>query len=223
MTEKEHFFSRIIRVGFYASMLYAGYLLVLLSLPYIEMKPGIEFLKTKQLIYHIKAWRWSFYFHVFFSIVVFAAGLLQFSSWIYRKSAKIHRISGYVYVFVLLVVSGPSALVMSFYANGGIASKISFVLLSICWIGATIFALISASKRNFIAHGNWMLRSFALTLSAVSLRFYAYLMDVFAFDLHPITAYTWLTWLSWIPNLLVAEWMISRRWSERFLEKLNQK
>jgi hypothetical protein len=60
-------------------------------------------------------------------------------------------------------------------------------------------------KRNFTKHGEWMLRSYALTLSAIMLRSYALLFDVLHIDMHPRNVYITIAWLSWVPNLLVAE------------------
>jgi len=187
------------------AILYASYLLILLSLPYIHFEPGVEFLQTKQLIYHIDWWRWSFYIHVFSSPVVILTGPLQFNRKLIASYPSVHRKIGWVYVFFVLLISGPSALIMSFYANGSYAAQISFVFLSLFWILFTLLSLISIRKGNVAQHRIWMFRSYALTLSAVTLRFYAYLFDVFRVDLPPNETYILLTWISWIPNLIFVE------------------
>lgn len=184
----------------------AGIILMLnLSLPYLAIKPGIDFLKTKNTVYHIAHWRWSFYVHVFTSIFVLAAGMLQFNGFILRSCKKLHRASGYVYVTIVLLVSGPAGLVMGFYANGGLPARISFVMLAILWLATTVLALRCALQRQFIAHGKWMARSYALTLSALTLRLYALLIGLFNLELRPATAYIIIAWLSWTLNLAVAE------------------
>lgn len=203
---------------FVLGVLYASYLLLLLSLPYLEMKRGVDFLKTKQLIYHIKHWRYSFYIHVFSSVFIVLCGLLQFSKTILKKHVIIHRISGFSYLILLLLISGPAALVMSLYANGSYPAQISFVLLSIFWLGTTLMAYLFLRKKDYQKHGNWMLRSYALTLSAVTLRLYSYLFDVFHHTFHPVDLYVLLAWLSWIPNLLVAEILIKKGTIKRLLE-----
>ncbi len=206
-----------ISFGFLAILIiYATYLLILLSIPYLEQKPGIDFLKTKYLIYHIKHWRYSFYLHVFFSFLLLICGLFQFNKIILKRFVKIHRISGALYLIVLLLVSGPSALIMSIYANGGIPAQISFTLLSILWISFTFLAWLKVRKKQYIRHGKLLLCSYALTLSAVTLRFYAYLFDVFNVPLHPVDTYVLLSYLSWIPNLFIALVLIR----SKFIEKL---
>lgn len=202
---------------FVIGILYASYLLLLLSVPYLEMRRGVDFLKTKQLIYHIKHWRFSFYIHVFTSILIITSGLFQFSKLILAKHPKIHRISGFIYLITTLLISGPSALVMSFYANGGYPAQASFVILSILWLGTTFLAYYFVRQKNYITHGKWMLRSYALTLSAVSLRLYSYAFDFFHFRMDPVDLYILLSWMSWIPNLIIAEILIRRGLVQRII------
>lgn len=199
-------------------ILFASYLLVLLSLPYIHLVPGVEFLATKQLIYHIKIWRLSFYIHVFSSAAIIFSGLFQFNRFVIHRKVGLHRFLGYIYVAGVLMVSGPAAFVMSLYANGGWRSQTSFVILSVLWIFTTAYALRCVFRKQYEKHGNWLLRSYALTLSAVTLRFYAYLFDVFRIDIPPRETYILLSWISWVPNLLFAEILI-RKGYIRFLLK----
>ena len=98
---------------------------------------------------------------------------------------------------------------MAFYANGTLAAKSSFVILSLLWIGFTLLAAYFARKKNFPVHKNWMMRSYALTLSAISLRFYAWLLPRFL-HLDGVSEYTFIAWISWTINLLVAELLILR-------------
>ena len=192
----------------FIAIAYASYLLILLSLPYIHFERNVDFLKTKQLIYHLKYWRVSFYIHVFTSPVVIISGLFQFNRWILKNHARIHRISGYVYILTVIFITGPAAFIMSLWANGGRIAQLSFVLLSILWVLFTYLAYHHVKKGSIDRHAKWMLRSYALTLSAVTLRFYAYLFDVINLDLGPKETYILLAYIAWIPNLLIAEILI---------------
>lgn len=192
----------------FIAIAYASYLLILLSLPYIHFERNVDFLKTKQLIYHLKYWRVSFYIHVFTSPVAIISGLFQFNRWILKNHARIHRISGYAYILTVIFITGPAAFIMSLWANGGRIAQLSFVLLSILWILFTYLAYHHVKKGSIDRHAKWMLRSYALTLSAVTLRFYAYLFDVFNLDLGPKETYILLAYIAWIPNLLIAEILI---------------
>lgn len=196
------------RLLVYCGFLYAIYLLILLSLPYIHFKPGVDFLKTKQLVYHKFWWRWSFYVHVFSSPLVLLSGLLQFNTYFIFKFPSWHRNAGKLYLFCVLFLAAPSAFLMGLEANGGILAQLSFIVLSFLWFLYTILAYTSIRKRQVEKHGNFMLRSFSLALSAVSLRFYLYLFYSFKTNIPPIELYVLASWLSWIPNLLIAELFI---------------
>ncbi len=209
----------LLNVLTFAIISYASYLLILLSLPYIYFEPNVDFLATKQLIYHIRPWRVSFYIHVFSSPIVIVCGLFQFSRWILNKYPRFHRASGYTYTIVVLLVTGPAAFVMSLYANGGYPAQVSFVLLSVLWLLFTFIALRKAKQQDYIAHVKWNMRSYALTLSAVSLRFYAYLFDVFNIDLGPRETYILIAYISWIPNLLFVELLIWWKYPQYLLKK----
>lgn len=183
------------------------WLMIGLSLPYLSFETDVDFLLTKQKIIHIKHWRYAFYCHVFFSIFSLLAGLTQFSAYLLKKHRAIHRLMGYVYIVDVICLAGPSGLIMAFYANGNVVSKTSFILLSLLWITFTALALAKAFRKSFKAHEAWMIRSFALTLSAITLRLLALVLPHFVhLDAH--TAYALIAWLSWLLNLLIAEWII---------------
>jgi hypothetical protein len=186
------------------------WLMLDLIIPYLNFHHEVDFLLTKQKIIHIKHWRYAFYLHVMFSIFSMLAGFTQFSKYIMNNYKKAHRLFGYIYVIDILCLAGPSGLIMSFYANGTIISKTSFVILSLLWIYTTIMALNAAMKKDFPSHEKWMVRSFALTLSAISLRLMALIMPKFI-HLEAHDAYALIAWLSWTVNLLIAELIIYRK------------
>jgi len=184
-----------------------------LTLPYLNFTYDVEFLLTKQKIIHIKHWRYAFNFHIIFSVFSLVAGITQFSNYIITKHKKLHRIMGYIYVVDVMCIAGPSGLIMAFYANGDIVSKTSFIVLSILWVLFTAIALVKAFKKNFIEHEKWMIRSYALTLSAITLRLLALVMPkIIHLDAHQ--EYAAIAWLSWLINLIIAEYII-------FEKKLN--
>jgi len=186
-----------------------SFLMLRIIVLYIPMHTDVAFLQLKQSYIHITEWRIAFFVHAFTSIFVLLAGFTQFSRWLLRNKPRLHRILGYGYVINILMVTGPAAFLMSFYANGGLSSQIAFVLLSVLWIGSTAMALYKALKKDFRAHRYFMMRSFALTLSALTLRIWKVLLANFT-DLPPLERYRVIAWLGWTLNLLVAEWLIYR-------------
>jgi len=98
---------------------------------------------------------------------------------------------------------------MAFYANGGLASRTSFVIISVLWWYFTFIAYRRIRQRNYNAHLAYMFRSYALTLSAITLRTYVLLLPYFS-HMHGKEMYTFVAWMSWVPNLVVAELLIRR-------------
>lgn len=185
-------------------IVYCSALMLLITLPYLSFKLDVDFLITKQRIIHLKHWRWAFYLHILTSFFVMLAGAVQFNSWILKKYKAWHRRVGKLYVYIILFLSGPAALVMSFYANGDRISRISFVLLSVLWITFTSIAFLQAIRGNLASHRQFMIRSYALTLSAITLRLYALIIPHFMY-IEAKTEYALIAWASWTLNLLVAE------------------
>jgi hypothetical protein len=174
---------------------------------YIPLRTDVAFLQLKQDYIGITHWRIAFFVHVFTSIVVLLAGFTQFSKYILRHYKKLHRTLGYVYVINILMVTGPASLLMGFYANGGTTSIIGFVLLAVLWILFTAMALYFAIKKDFVQHRNFMIRSFALTLSAISLRLWKVFFAYFT-DIPPMDRYRIIAWLGWGLNFILAEIII---------------
>jgi uncharacterized membrane protein len=197
----------ILKVSFQFLLAYFIYLMLVIIVPHLSLQPEVGFLQLKTAVYGNTIWRVSFYTHVFSSIFVLFAGFTQFSKRVLTQWPGFHRILGYAYVGNILLVTGPSALVMSFYTNGGISSIIAFVLLSFFWIGSTLIALVKAKQGNIQQHKNFMIRSYALTLSAISLRLWKMFFATFT-DVAPMDRYRIIAWLGWVLNLAIAEYII---------------
>jgi len=203
-------FKKISNITWLICISFFCWLMLDLTLPYLSFESDVDFLATKQKIIHIKHWRYSFYVHVMFSIFALAAGLTQFSNYIIKKHKRLHRVMGYIYITDVLLLAGPTGLIMGFYANGTLAAKSSFILLSILWIIFTALAYRFALNKDFVSHKNWMIRSYALTLSAITLRLFALFLPKW-FHMEAFTEYTLIAWLSWTVNLVIAEGFILMR------------
>jgi hypothetical protein len=190
-------------------------LMIRLSLPYTAMRSDVDFLQTKQNVYHIGYWRISFYIHVFTSCLVLVAGFTQFNPWLLRRRPRIHRWMGWAYLVTVVGISGPAAFMMAWHANGGLPARTSFTLLAFLWVVFTGYAGWMAIRRKFAAHGAFMVRSYALTLSAITLRVYTYISVYLPLYASPKDIYITTAWLSWVPNLIIAELLIRRGWVEK--------
>jgi len=201
-------------------VLFFCFLMARIILPYFSWRWDVDFLLTKQFIIHLDHYRLAFYTHIFSSLVVLFAGAFLFSSYILNHFANLHRIFGKTYVGILLFLSAPSGMVMAYYANGGIWVQLSFFILTPLWWYFTYKGFASIRNKDVVAHKMWMIRSYALTLSAISLRGFQVILGQFEL-INPEFQYLFVSWLSWIGNLILAELIIlySKRLSRNKLSR----
>jgi len=174
------------------------------------MRYDVAFLNLKSDEIQFLYYKIAFFTHVYTSWAVILIGFFQFWKLIRFRYPNLHRLFGKLYIFIILIFSAPSGLVMSFVANGGIWAQISFVVLSILWIFFTYKSYQFARSKNWKKHEEYILRSYALTLSAVSLRLFKMIIAN-VFDLPPMDTYRFVAWLGWIFNLCIVELYIRRK------------
>jgi len=146
--------------------------------------------------------------HLAGGIVALVLGAFQVNSRLRSRFLSIHRWSGRVYVFAA-VVGGVAGFTLALHSFGGLVTHFGFGLMAICWVVATLNAYRHIRRGDLIAHRAWMLRSYALTLAAVTLRIYLPLSQIAAIEFE--AAYQAISWLCWVPNLLVVEWFVLAR------------
>jgi uncharacterized membrane protein len=148
------------------------------------------------------------YAHVFGAAVALVLGPFQFWSRLRNRRLQLHRWLGRLYLGVGVLIGGVSGLFMATHAFGGPTARAGFASLALAWLYTGFRAYIAIRTRDTIAHRRWMLRNFALTFAAVTLRLYlpAAVTSGLAFEV----AYPVIAWLCWVPNLLAAELLINR-------------
>ena len=157
-----------------------------------------------------EAHRLAIYVHVFASAVALTFGPMQFSRRLRTARPTVHRWSGRLYLLIGVLVGGVTGLVLAFHAFGGLVSQLGFGCLAVSWLYTGIRAYVAIRSREIAAHRRWMVRNFALTFAAVTLRLWlpAAVAAGVPFDL----AYPAIAWLCWVPNLLLAErWIVRPR------------
>ena len=194
----------------YAIMTIGIILMLRIISAYVGFDSHAGFLAFKQDYLHITTWKIAFYIHVFASIFTLIAGFTQFSDFLLQKQRALHRWIGKAYVFNILFINFPSALIMAVYANGQLPSKIAFVTLDVLWFYFTYKAYTEIRKKQVLAHEEFMIRSYALTCTALTLRLWKMILTSTT-DLDPNTIYMIDAWLGFVPNLLVAEILIYRK------------
>lgn len=158
------------------------------------------------------AYRAAFYLHIFSGPLVLFNGLILLSEYIRRHHGGWHRYLGRIQVVVLLLFVLPSSVVMSRRAFGGWPAGLSFLLLSAATASCAVVGVIHARRRRFDRHRRWMLRSYVLICSAVSLRLISGAAGLFEVP-SPEHAYIFAAWSSWL--LPLAAYEIVERWPAR--------
>jgi len=176
--------------------------------PYLSGKLDVDFLITKQHLIHLQHYQIAFYTHIFSSLPVLFFGAFLFSSNIQRKFPFLHRNIGKLYVVLVLLLAAPSGMVMAWYANGGIWAKIAFLLATPLWWWFTWQGLQTARNRQFSAHRKWMIRSYAMSFSAITLRVSQLILNEINL-VDPAHHYVLVSWSSWLFNLAVVELYLS--------------
>lgn len=193
----------------WSAMAFLSVYLGLITFEYFSMRTDIGFLLAKKGFITNKAWMTAFYIHISSSILVVFAGPFQFVKAVRQKFTPVHRYLGRIYVGAILLLAAPSGLYMAVYANGGLGSQVGFSILSVLWFAFTLLAYLRVREGNIAAHRQWMLRSYALAFSAVTLRLYVGLLSEFTSLNHDFIVVI-TAWINWVPNLMVAEYIIRR-------------
>jgi len=152
---------------------------------------------------------WAFRLHAGGGGLALVLGAMQFLSPIRRHLPALHRWSGRVYVLAVLG-SATGALVMAQTASGGGHNMFAFISLALFWLFTTGMALQSILTGKVEAHRRWMVRSYAMTFAAVTLRVGIPGLIIYG-GFSEAEAYSIVAWASWCFNLFFAEWFILRR------------
>lgn len=143
--------------------------------------------------------------HAVSSATALLIGPLQFAARLRRSRPGMHRAVGISYVSACLA-GGLSALPLAIGSVAGQLASAGFIGLGTALMATTVIALQRIRSGQVAAHRRWMARSFALTLSAVTLRLYLFVSGVLRIDY--FSAYPIIAWACWLPNILAVEWYI---------------
>jgi uncharacterized membrane protein len=146
--------------------------------------------------------------HAITASIALLVGAFQFVRNRRGGRARWHRASGAVYMACCLA-SAPAGLLLALGTSAGPIASVGFGVLALVWFYATAQGLRALLAGRYAEHGEWMLRSYALTFAAVTLRLYLPLLPMLGIDF--VEGYRAISYLCWIPNLLIAEAMIASR------------
>jgi uncharacterized membrane protein len=141
--------------------------------------------------------------HAVLAATALLVGPFQFLPRLRARAPRVHRTLGKIYVFACLAAA-PAGLILATHSAAGPVAQSGFGVLSVIWFAVTAFALRLAMTRRFAEHRRWMIRSFAMTFAAVTLRLYLPIPPMFL-HMSFIEGYRAISWFCWTSNLLVAE------------------
>ncbi len=189
-------------------LLFSSCFLVLVTLAYFSFRTDIGFLLAKQAFVRDSIWMSVFYLHISSSILCLFTGPFQFISFFRKKTTQgWHRVLGKVYIFSILFLAAPTGAYMAVFANGGFGTQLGFIILSVLWFVSTYIAWQAILEKDILLHKKWMIRSFALTFSAVTLRIWMPVLSAYC-GMNPDLVLLLTAWINWLPNLLVAELLL---------------
>jgi len=148
------------------------------------------------------------YLHLAGSGIALAIGPFQLNTRLRNRFLHIHRWMGRTYV-VSVLLGGVAAFALATMSQAGLPTHMGFGLLAVLWLFTTGNAYRHIRVGDRVSHRRWMIRSYALTFAAVTLRIYLPLSQIAGIPFDP--AYQTIAWLCWVPNLIVAEWIILRQ------------
>lgn len=192
------------------AFLFAGAVLTAIMVsPYFTLDPEVYFPEQADTYQDHQI---ALLLHIGGGVIAILLGPFQFIKRLRAKHLTLHKIMGRVYALSCLI-GGGAGLTMASRAHGGFPSTVGFGMLGILWITTIVFAIKRARERKIPAHREWMIRSFALTLAAFSLRMilltHGILFETEVITLEFTPMYQATAWLCWVPNLLIAEWYIN--------------
>ena len=194
------------KVLFWLPVTFFSLLLVYNTLPYFSFNKDFSFIEERDFLFQNNFYNTCFYIHILAGMFCISTSLIQFSRMILKKARAIHRWSGKVYVFVVLFLGAPTGLYMSFFAKGSFWERALFMFMAMFWFFTTLKGLQMILKKNVLAHKLWMIRSYAMAMTAVTFRVYHLIFYIMDWD--HLRNYEISLWISVLGNMLIAESII---------------
>src|SRR4051812_12659754 len=109
-------------------------------------------------------------------------GCLLLSLGIVIRRARLHRWLGRITAVAVLLALVPSGMYMAWFAKGGVASTVGFMLSGAIVAVAMVQGVRTARARRFVAHRRWVLHVLAQLSVAVTSRAMLFAFDAAAVD-----------------------------------------
>ncbi|MDI4645242.1 DUF2306 domain-containing protein [Cohnella hashimotonis] len=155
--------------------------------------------------------------HIITALIALLVGFVQFRETVRRSRPMLHRYAGRLYV-ACVGISGILAIALVFYMES-FTKAVGFLTLSAVWLYATWRGYRMARSGSFDAHRRWMIRSFGITLVAVSGRIAVPFLLLLYAVIHGFSlpggreemvgqALNVNIWVGLVLNLIAVEWIV---------------
>ena len=149
--------------------------------------------------------------HILVVIPYSMVGALQFSRGFRRRNRPWHRAAGRI-IGVFGILAALTGLWMAhFYpwpAGDGVGVYLERLVFGTAMLGSIILGLDAVRRRDFKAHGAWMIRAYAIGMGAGT-QVLTHLPWFILVDVPPgETGRTVMMGAGWVINVIVAEWII---------------
>ena len=187
-----------------------------IALSYFDFDTTKSFLGAKQDLIHQPIWLVAFYVHLLFGAIATLVGIPLFFSRLIAFRSGLHKQLGKIYILSILLLGGPTGLYLAFFAEGGSIATIGFICMSMAWMIPTYMAFAKIIKGDVQGHYNWIIRSYCMTLSGISLRLFTPLGSHY-FEFDEQTNFILSAYIPWLFNLLLGEVIVLLN-RKRFLQ-----
>ena len=170
--------------------------------------------------------------HAFAGGIALLLGPFQFLDRFRKRRPVVHRWMGRLYL-VSILIGGLSAFIIAPGMISGLVGEVGLMSLAVLWLWTGAMAYRSIRNGDVKSHREWMIRSFALTFAAATLRLWLgtliatqmpFLQTKYAgdFDALFVEVYRVVMWLCWVPNIIIAEMIIQRRRNPKVVSSTGQ-
>jgi len=206
-------FKKLANNSFWVLVVFLAIAIGLYPLTFLEVNhnEGLMSNKTPKLLANT-FWSVAFYTHISLGGFSLLIGWSLFLKKFRAKKLHLHRLIGKIYIIAVLL-SSISGFYVAYHATGGIFAKLGFTGMSIAWFVCTYVAYKSIRNKKIQQHERWMIRSYAVTFTGVTFRLWMPFL-IIAFQLDFLEAYPIASWASWMANLVVAQWLIRKRFDK---------
>jgi uncharacterized membrane protein len=196
----------LLKYGGWGLMFSLAALIAISSMRYLTLDPKYFFPRQREVY---SAHSVGLFLHVLGGVTALFLGPFQFISRMRTGNWRwIHRQIGRVYL-VAVLVAGLGGLYLGTMAYGGWLNQVGFTCFAVAWLTTGVAAYSAVRARDFESHRRWMIRNYAGTFGAVTLRLWLMIFLTCRMDF--LFAYQIVAWLSWVPNLIIVECWIQWR------------